>query len=293
MKILLLSVIPILLFSCAQPKTTLPKIEKSDIEAEKAYQEEYLYKNDFSYIYDAPPTKRTMEKRLSRISKRVGPAAIKLCNELRVKDKSGNKRRCLFHVELGKADDDSYNAFADGHKLVLSRKLVQLVRKDEQLAFIMAHEFAHNIMGHLDDQVNNMTGGAIVGILLDATMAGLGANTQGGFTKIGAQMAAQSFSTDYEHEADYVGLYIASRAGYKVNKAAEVWRLMSAVNPDSIYTSTTHPTSPERFVMMNKIVDEISEKKRSKQALLPEMKIDNPEASDDKSKSSLTKGRKG
>ncbi len=262
-----------LLLACAQPMTALPPVEAADIAAEQAYQEEYLYKNSFTHIYDVPPTKREMEERLASIARRVGPAAIKLCDELRVKDASGQKRRCLFHVELSSAQDDSFNAFADGNKLVISRKLMQLVRRNDQLAFIMAHEFAHNIMGHLDDQASNRTSGAFAGLLLDATLQSLGAPRTGEFSKLGAQTAALSFSPSYEHEADYVGLYILKRAGYRISRAADVWRMMAAVNPDSIYTTTTHPTSAERFVYMKKTVEEIERKRHNGEALLPEMKI--------------------
>ncbi|MDG1286584.1 MAG: M48 family metallopeptidase [Rickettsiales bacterium] len=263
-----------LVTACAQPRTLLPEISTADIEAEKAYQEKYLYENDFSHIYDRLPTKTKLDQRLSRIAKRVGPAAIKLCNTLRKQETIEKDQRCLFHVELGASKDDSINAYADGHKLVISRRLMQLVKRDDQLGFIIAHEFAHSIMGHLDDQETNIMGGTILGSILDAATAGAGINTSGGFGQIGAEMSLLSFSANYENEADYVGLYILNRAGYKIGQAGEVWRLMSAVNPDAIYTETTHPTSPERFVMMKKTVDEIEQRRKRGEALLPRMKND-------------------
>ena len=262
----------VLLTACAQPKTQLPEATASEIRAEKERFEQYLYDKDFSQIYEKTPTKSAMETRIARVAKRVGPAAIELCKELRQNDKAGKKRRCLFDVELGPYDDDSFNAFADGNKVVIGRKLMELFQNDEQLAFVIAHEFAHNIMGHIEDTKTNVTGGLILGAILDAASAGAGVRTGGGFAKMGAQMAQLSYSPAYEHEADYVGLYILSRAGYDISQAAEVWRLMAAVNPDSIYTATTHPTSPERFVMMGKVVEEIERKQREKADMLPEMK---------------------
>lgn len=35
---------------------------------------------------------------------------------------------------------------------------------------------------------------------------------------------------------------------------------MAAENPDAIFTKTTHPSSPERFVAINQTVNEIKEK---------------------------------
>ncbi|GEM_PF-7071125 len=66
-----------LLAACAQPRTLLPEVSDADIEAEREYQEQYLYENDFSHIYDRIPTKTKLEQRLSRIAKRVGTSAIK------------------------------------------------------------------------------------------------------------------------------------------------------------------------------------------------------------------------
>jgi len=180
----------------------------------------------------------------------------------------------LFHAQLGTSTDDSINAYADGNKLVVSRRLMQLVKRDDQLAFIIAHEFAHNIMGHLDDQTTNVTGGAILGSILDAVSASAGINMGNELGNIGAEMSLLSFSSAYEHEADYVGLYILKRAGYKIDQAPNVWRLMAAVDPGAIYTNTTHPSSPERFVTMKKTVDEIAEKRKKGEELLPQMKKD-------------------
>jgi hypothetical protein len=44
---------------------------------------------------------------------------------------------------------------------------------------------------------------------------------------------------------------------------------MSAREPDGIYVSTTHPTNPERYVAMQKTVEEISHKKKAREPLLP------------------------
>lgn len=264
----------LLLGGCAKPTSKLPVISQDEVKAEREYQETYLYENDFEHLYKKKPTKSQMEKRLAQITRKVGPAAIELCNQLRLRDKTGEKRRCLFDVELGPHDDTRFNAYADGDKVVIGRKLFEYIEKDEQLAFIIAHEFSHNIMKHLDDAQQNIMGGAILGAVLDAAVSGAaGSSTGGSFSKLGAQMARLSYSADYEYEADYIGLYIMKRAGYDISEAAKVWRLMSAVNPDSIYTSTTHPTSPERFVLMNRTVQEIKTKQRHSQEIMPDFKV--------------------
>jgi len=58
---------------------------------------------------------------------------------------------------------------------------------------------------------------------------------------------AGAFSVDFEREADYVGAYYATRAGYEVAGTEEVWRAMSLEDPSSIRIATTHPATPVRW----------------------------------------------
>jgi Zn-dependent protease with chaperone function len=261
------------LAACAQPKTQWPKPDQAEIDAELKYQEEFLYEADFSHIHEIEPTKRAQEKRLMRIAKRVGNATMELCRELRALDSEGFKRRCLYDVDLGPYSEKSINAFADGDRIEVSRKMVQFLTKDEELAFVIAHEFAHNIMGHMRDKLNNMDAGAFAGLLLEATVQSLaGGRGYGGLGNAGAEVGAVSFSPDFEYEADYVALYILQRAGYSLTKAADVWRSLSAVSEDSLYITTTHPTSPQRYATVKRAVEEVKQKAQTGERLLPEMR---------------------
>lgn len=56
-------------------------------------------------------------------------------------------------------DSAIINAWSDGRHVVLNRGIVDLARSDDQLAFIIAHEMAHNILGH-----SKMTGASSRGI---------------------------------------------------------------------------------------------------------------------------------
>lgn len=40
------------------------------------------------------------------------------------------------------------NAYADGHHVFLTTGMLPLLRNDDELAFVIAHEMAHNILGH-------------------------------------------------------------------------------------------------------------------------------------------------
>jgi predicted Zn-dependent protease len=77
-----------------------------------------------------------------------------------------------------------------------------------------------------------------------------------------------------EREADYVSLYIIAVAGYDYNAAPNFYRRLASADPGSIKKSfaRTHPSSPERFIAMEKAVKEINDKKSKGLPLIPEEK---------------------
>ncbi len=268
-RVISLLAISLLISACSQPRTEFPATTASEIEIERLAQEQFISNADFAHIYKSMPKKSEFDFRLAAIAERVGPAAISLCNELRTNGFIPKEQRCVFIVELAPASDDSINAFADGHKVEITRRMMQLTKDDNQLAFIIAHEFAHNIMGHLNDAYQNSLSGAFMGALLDAATGGTG---NGSMDQLGGELGTLHHSADYEKEADYVGLYIQARSGFGLDKAPEIWRLLAAVNPDGIYNAFTHPTSAERFILMRKTIEEINQKRANKSALIPNIK---------------------
>ena len=168
------------------------------------------------------------------------------------------------------SDKSDVNAFADGRRVVMLRGIIEFVRNDDELAMIIGHELAHNILDHISKKQTQMAGGMLGGLLLDVL-----AGTSGQFSRLGGQLGAQAFSPAYESEADYMGLYATARAGYNINKAPYLWRRMGARNTGSIALTSTHPPTAERFVALEKTVAEIQQKQTQALPLVPDRK--NPE----------------
>ncbi len=84
------------------------------------------------------------------------------------------------------------------------------------------------------------------------------------------EAAAEAYSQDFEREADYVGAYIVARAGYPLAGVPGVWRKFASISPSAISYASTHPTTAERFVRLNEIIQEIEAKIRAGEELLPE-----------------------
>jgi hypothetical protein len=175
---------------------------------------------------------------------------------------------CAIPIEL--QVDSSVNAFTTDDGITVSTSIMRAARTDAQLALVVGHELAHANLGHLGKQRANAVIGWIGGAALDAGVMLGGMSTRGTFSRVFTQAGARAFSVAFEREADYVGAYYAARAGYDLAGSEEIWRTFSLESPDSIRITTDHPITPVRFVQMQKVIDEIEDKKRRNLPLVPE-----------------------
>lgn len=188
---------------------------------------------------------------------------------------------CDFGIAVFSAD--AVNAFANGRAIATTAGMLRFVQDDRELALVLAHEIAHNAMKHMEAMQRNSGFGSVLDILL----AVKGINTRGAF----GRMAAQTYSKDFEAEADYVGLYIMARTGLPIDNAPAFWRRMAAANPGSIRGGgflASHPATPERFVAMEQTVAEIKDKQARKLPLEPEYKKPAPAAEPEKTETGET-----
>jgi predicted Zn-dependent protease len=171
---------------------------------------------------------------------------------------------CAYRIVL--SNQDIINAFADGENVVITRGMMRFTKSDNELSLVVSHELAHNVMKHISAKTQNL----MLGTVLDVVAAVFGVNTRGTFGNLGAQ----AYSQDFEAEADYVGLYMMALTALDIESAPHFWRRMAAIHPGSIESDfmSTHPATPERFVALEKTVQEIKEKIASGEPLEPELK---------------------
>lgn len=180
-------------------------------------------------------------------------------------------KACDFSVIL--SPNDVKNAYADGKNIVVLKGMMDFFKSDEEIALVVSHELAHNSMKHIDAKKKNAMIGGLFGLLLDVAAAAGGVNTNGDFTRMASNAGGGAYSVEFEQEADYVGLYFMSTAGYKIDDAPNFWRRMATNNSTSITMKSSHPTAPERFLALETTVKEIKGKIDNKQPLKPEMKV--------------------
>jgi len=163
-------------------------------------------------------------------------------------------------------NDDSVNAFADGSRIIVTSGMMRFAESDDELAFVIGHELAHNTMGHIESKVGNMILGGIIGAILTGLS---GVNVIDPMMQVGAL----AFSQAFEAEADYVGVYYAARAGYDTKKAAYFWRRMAAAHPTAIgLQGTTHPSTAKRFLAVEAATGEVTGKRSRGETLIPYLK---------------------
>lgn len=199
----------------------------------------------------------------------------------------GQTRNCdyPFHIK----PDNKVNAYTDGKKIVFTTGLLKFADTSEELAFVFSHELAHIIHKHVSkSQTNTFIGagiGAAVGTALGALLdAGLSRSSGGKKVRTtnyaerlgtvgmaaGAIKGRLAYSPEFEGEADYIGVYLMGRAGYKLDNVAEFWRRMGAKHPQAIMHSVTHQPTAKRFVAVEKAVKEFKWKQSRGERLIPE-----------------------
>jgi predicted Zn-dependent protease len=256
------------LAACVAPTTDNPNVTRDEMAIEMQLQEAAARKAPIDFNEKKPYGKNqvaALAARLAPIASRIEHASNSLCRDIRP------QQNCQFEVILD-PDERGLNAHADGQNVVIYPAMIDFARNDNHLAFVIAHEFAHNLMLHIDATRQNVTIGALLGTLADVGAAAAGANTQGVFGEIGQHQGMMRYSAAYEAEADYVGLYILARAGFKIEEAPDFWRIMSQAQPDAIYVSSSHPNNPSRTIAMAKTIAEIRAKQRAGQPLLPNIR---------------------
>lgn len=129
--------------------------------------------------------------------------------------------------------DRKLNAEADGVAVHVNAALVDFATRDDELAAVIAHEFAHNILKHR----------------LALNAAGI---NRGLFQQFGrnARLTRQS-----EDEADQLSVWLLAKAGYDPYAAARMWERLGPKHGGGILRSRTHASWKDRRDAMRREAD--------------------------------------
>lgn len=164
------------------------------------------------------------------------------------------RMNCDYQVMVDEGRDPQPNAFQTlddrGRPIVaFNLALIAEARNRDELAFVMGHEAAHYILGHLEQKSSDATRGAmILGVL--AAASGADADGVAQARDFGAEMGARAYSKDYELQADALGTVIAWNAGYDPERGALFFTRL----PDPGHSFLgTHPANGERIAVVHRV----------------------------------------
>ncbi len=140
---------------------------------------------------------------------------------------------CQFTLSLLRSD--VVNAMSNGSQIVVTTGLMRFVRSEDELAWVLAHEIAHNLLSH--DQ--NMKLQAMLRAVL--TTRGEGSDPP---DKLPPRPSLEA-------QADYVGAYLIARAWYELSAIKRVWERLEGIEAQQGGQGQglvqTHPPTKERL----------------------------------------------
>ena len=161
-----------------------------------------------------------------------------------------------FPVYIADAGDIK-NAFAiNSNTIVVYTALLDELSDDNQLSVVLAHEVAHILGQHSEDDTEKSRGAAVaIGSILLGTAVSIAtgvdvvgdtvANTA---NTLGAGAFVLSYGRAQEYEADHIGMLLMAKAGYDPNNAISVWQnantILGAGAKNSFLSS--HPAHGDR-----------------------------------------------
>jgi Zn-dependent protease with chaperone function len=163
---------------------------------------------------------------------------------------------------LVKTQDRQINAYAAPGQIILTQRLVTFCLNDDELALIVGHELAHQVLGHLvrgaaHRELGQMVGEVItaastlsLGRLLDWKHFRVDPDTR----QVARNAVVSVFTQDEEREADIYGAWYAFQAGYHLERGAAVWERVAAVDEKDPFLTTyflaSHPAPLERMARL-------------------------------------------
>lgn len=177
---------------------------------------------------------------------------------LRIKNAANNYYRNIgreadlanYQWEFNLIDDKQINAWCmPGGKVAVYSGILPITKTDTGLAVVMGHEISHALAGHGNERISQAMVAQYGGAILGSTISnGQMASIFQQVYPIGAQVALLKYGRSQELEADEMGLYLMSMAGYDPRQAQPFWQRMEAAStgnrpPEFL---STHPNPDTR-----------------------------------------------
>lgn len=169
-------------------------------------------------------------------------------------------RACAFKIDIGNADN--INAYSDGQRVMITRGMVNFAQSDEAIAYVLAKDIAHNVLGHAASTRSAYT----IGSIIDNLVA-----VRPDLSMLIGTAGVKPMKQELDGAADTLSLYMVARAGYNVANARAFWQRLANQYPASVLNGYTanHPGVNYRLSVIDKTVATIKGKQAAKKPLVP------------------------
>ena len=167
-------------------------------------------------------------------------------------------------------DPETVNAHADQHdRIVVYSGLVDTLGVQDELGAVLAHEYAHVLLGHVD---KSLTNAAVVGTLAPLLLGGLAMAADVDFqpqtyfdvANLGMVVGSRVYSPAMELEADRLAVYLLDEAGYSLGALRDALIRMHRTKAAASSSPSgrvgfleTHPSSPRRIAHMLTTIEDV------------------------------------
>ncbi|RJP93743.1 MAG: M48 family peptidase [Desulfobacteraceae bacterium] len=186
----------------------------------------------------------------SRLQKKVDAVGLKIVNRSRAADP-----RWQFEFHLLK-DAGTINAFAlPGGQIFITSGLYNLFTTTDQLAAVLAHEIAHVSARHSSQRIakSNLTN-----TMINAVMVGSGDATTTQIAALAGQLIHMSYSREDEVEADRLGVYFMTDAGFDPEGMVKLMMVLEESGRGARMPEffSTHPNPDNRIEKIQQAIAE-------------------------------------
>jgi Zn-dependent protease with chaperone function len=199
------------------------------------------------------------EARFRRVVQRVRPVAEALCRR-EVAEALRDTCAVPVAIDTGMSVPNAYFTYADRAtkrrpRIMVTVPLLRDVRNDDELAFVIGHEYGHLIGQHIQKaEQQAMAGAFLMGVIAAAATQGAQNNQQiiNDSMELGGAIGQRAFSQTYELESDTLGTLIARQAGYDPVLGARYFARPAeakTVNGQLSFWGT-HPPDERRLAMV-------------------------------------------
>ena len=201
------------------PVLVAPEVTATNIQSAR----HHLARHQLPESRDTPI--HAMEDELHRVFGRLRPAIIDTCLEAFGRDP--NCRPFVRDMQVELVFEDSVNAYADSREYAVGvhMGLMSSVGSDDELAWVLAHEAGHLLLGHGDKKATSSMAYGLLGAALAAALGAaayepgmdagyVGDVAEAGMT-IGSHLGYLAYSPEMELEADQFAVHVLRRAGLR------------------------------------------------------------------------------